>query len=111
MPSRDPKISVALCTHNGATYLGEQLATLAGQSRLPDELIICDDRSKDETLAIVLSFARQVPFFVRIVVNEKMLGTTKNCEQQIALCSVDLIRVSDQDAVWRSDNLKCLIGP
>src|SRR5260370_692469 len=110
MPSRDPKISVALCTHNGATYLGEQLATLAGQSRLPDELIICDDRSKDETMAMGRSFGRQVPFFVRIVVNEKMLGTTKNFEQAIALCSGDLIALCDQDDVWRSDKLECLIG-
>jgi glycosyltransferase involved in cell wall biosynthesis len=69
----EPKISVALCTYNGATYLHEQLATLTGQSRLPDDLVICDDRSTDKTLAIARSFARGAPFSVSIEVNEKTI--------------------------------------
>jgi hypothetical protein len=106
----EPKISVALCTYNGATYLHEQLATLTGQSRLPDDLVICDDRSTDKTLAIARSFARGAPFSVSIEVNEKTLGTTKNFERAISLCSGDLIALCDQDDVWQSDKLECLAG-
>ena len=35
-------ISVALCTYNGARFLGEQLASLLAQDRRPDELVVCD---------------------------------------------------------------------
>src|SRR5262249_46844155 len=40
-------ISVAMCTYNGARYLGEQLQSIAAQTRLPDELVVCDDHSED----------------------------------------------------------------
>ncbi|MBW6521001.1 MAG: glycosyltransferase, partial [Desulfoarculaceae bacterium] len=42
-------ISIALCTYNGEQFLQEQLDSIAAQSLLPDELVICDDRSSDAT--------------------------------------------------------------
>ncbi|HUV96817.1 MAG TPA: hypothetical protein VMV98_05040, partial [Acidobacteriaceae bacterium] len=36
------KLSVVLCTWNGATYLQPQLDSLLAQSRLPDEIVIGD---------------------------------------------------------------------
>lgn len=100
-----PKISVALCTYNGGRYLPEQLATLAGQSRRPDELVICDDRSNDDTLAVARSFAQQAAFAVVIHVNNKTLGTTKNFERAIELCTGDLIALCDQDDIWHPQKL------
>jgi glycosyltransferase involved in cell wall biosynthesis len=47
------KISIALATFNGARFLKEQLASLAAQTFLPAELIVTDDGSTDETLAIL----------------------------------------------------------
>ena len=38
-------ISIAMCTYNGAQFVTEQLRSIALQTRLPDELIICDDGS------------------------------------------------------------------
>ena len=44
-PSRvGPRISVALCTFDGARFLQAQLESLAAQTRPPDELVACDDR-------------------------------------------------------------------
>ena len=48
-------ISVALCTYNGARFLGEQLASLLAQDRRPDELVVCDDRSTDGTVQMLES--------------------------------------------------------
>src|SRR5580765_2746419 len=39
------KISVAMCTYNGARYLREQLDSIAAQTRHPEELVVCDDGS------------------------------------------------------------------
>lgn len=41
------RICVVLATYHGAAFLPEQLASLAQQTRLPDELIIADDASSD----------------------------------------------------------------
>ncbi|HUS10746.1 MAG TPA: glycosyltransferase family 2 protein [Pyrinomonadaceae bacterium] len=99
------KFSVALCTYNGSQFLAEQLASLVGQTRPPDELIICDDCSSDNTLDILRAFAATAPFKVHLKTNEQNLGSTKNFEQAINLCSGDLIALCDQDDVWLSQKL------
>lgn len=101
-PSR---ISVALCTYNGGRYLEVQLDSLAAQTRCPDELVVCDDGSNDDTLDILERFARRAPFPVRIERNPSTLGSTKNFEQAIALCTGDLIATCDQDDVWLPEKL------
>lgn len=99
------KISIALCTYNGAKFLSEQLESFIDQTRLPDELIVNDDRSTDETAKIIETFALTAPFPVRLQVNEKNLGSTKNFERAISRCSGDLIFLSDQDDVWFAEKL------
>ncbi|HEX7499074.1 MAG TPA: glycosyltransferase family 2 protein [Polyangia bacterium] len=99
------RISVAMCTFNGARFLEPQLDSFPAQTRRPDELVVCDDGSTDDTLAIVERFAQRAPFPVRIVRNECRLGSTKNFEKAIGLCTGDLIATCDQDDVWLPDKL------
>src|SRR6266536_747231 len=56
------RVSIALCTSNGQTYLQEQLESYLNQTRTPDELVVCDDVSSDETITILQEFARSAPF-------------------------------------------------
>jgi glycosyltransferase involved in cell wall biosynthesis len=97
--------SVAMCTYNGARFVGAQLASIAAQTRPPDELVVCDDRSPDETASIVERFASDASFPVRLHINELNLGTTKNFERAISLCTGDLIALCDQDDVWLPSKL------
>ena len=94
-PVKGGRVSVALCTYNGAQYLKEQLESIASQTVLPYELVVCDDCSSDDTVAILKVFAGRVSFLVRVVVNREKLGSTKNFEQAIRLCEGDLIVLSD----------------
>jgi len=100
------KISIALCTYNGAKFLQEQLESIALQTRTPDEMIICDDQSKDDTLEIARDFASKASFPVKVFLNEKNLGSTRNFEKAIKLCTGDIIFLSDQDDVWYPNKLK-----
>jgi hypothetical protein len=93
-------ISIALCTYNGSRFLAEQLASILNQTRLPDELVICDDCSTDNTIGIVEAFARQASFPVYFERNSTNLGCTRNFEKAIRLCRGDIITLSDQDDVW-----------
>ena len=97
------RFSVALCTYDGARYLTDQLDSFISQVRRPDELIICDDASTDESLDIIMSFAMHAPFPVRIYRNEHNLGFIKNFEKAIQLCDGDIIALADQDDVWYPD--------
>lgn len=100
------KISVAICTYNGAKFLPAQLESIASQSRRPDEIVICDDGSTDETESVIRQYASApvVVFFS----NEQNLGSLKNFEQAVNLCSGDVIALSDQDDVWRKDKLELI---
>ena len=100
------KISIALCTFNGAKYLTQQLDSFISQERRPDEVIICDDRSSDRTDEIVNNFIKKAPFKVKFVVNNNNLGITKNFEQAVRLCTGNLIALSDQDDIWHPQKIK-----
>jgi glycosyltransferase involved in cell wall biosynthesis len=102
------KLSVAMCTYNGAQYVQEQLASIAAQTRTPDELVICDDRSTDNTVQIIEAFAATAPFPVRLSINEQNLGSTVNFGRAIGLCTGDAIALSDQDDVWLPEKLERL---
>jgi glycosyltransferase involved in cell wall biosynthesis len=99
-------ISVALCTYNGEQYLPAQLESILQQTVSVDEIVVCDDRSKDDTLAIINRFAEKAPFPVRVFQNETNLGSTKNFEKCLSLCQGDTIFLSDQDDLWRSDKVE-----
>jgi len=48
-----PAISVIMAAYNGAALVGETIATLRAQTRTDWELIVVDDCSTDETLAVI----------------------------------------------------------
>jgi len=97
-----------MCTYNGARFVGEQLASIAAQTRPPDELVVCDDRSTDATIECIREFARTAPFPVRVFENDKNIGSTKNFERAVELCEGDFIAVADQDDVWLPEKLRRL---
>ncbi len=94
------RISIALCTYNGERYLQEQLDSILSQTRLPDEVIICDDQSADSTWSILEKFEAQTQIKVHLIKNNTNLGSTKNFEKAINLCSGEIIFLADQDDVW-----------
>lgn len=99
------KISIAMATYNGGNYLEEQLDSFLAQTRLPDELVITDDCSTDNTLEIIQAFAAKAPFEVRWEQNEKNLGYTHNFNQALMKTTGDLVFLSDQDDVWFPEKL------
>ena len=95
-------VSVALCTYNGAAYLEEQLLSILGQSLRPDEIVVSDDGSTDETLAVLARVveawrAEDAAHVLKVLVlrNATALGVTANFEQALAACSGDLIALCD----------------
>lgn len=102
------KISVAMCTYNGAEFLPAQWESIMAQSRKPDEIVVCDDCSGDQTRALLEQFASESSIPVTIQLNQTNLGSVKNFEQAIRLCTGEAIALSDQDDVWRSDKLQSI---
>ena len=103
-----PTVSVALCTYNGTDYLPTQWQSLLEQQRLPDEMVISDDRSTDGTPALLERLAAETPFPVRILQNKNRLGYNKNFERALASCTGELIFICDQDDFWLPEKIRLM---
>ena len=57
-------ISIAMTTFNGDSFLEEQLGSISKQTQLPDELVISDDCSTDNTIKIIEDFISSAPYKV-----------------------------------------------
>ena len=110
-PQDAPRVSVALCTYNGARFVAEQIESILAQSHPVSEIVISDDGSTDDTLAIVERIAAEhTATAIRILPpNERSLGPTRNFERAIRACTGDVIALSDQDDVWMPRRIeRCL---
>jgi len=104
------KISIAMAVYNGSNYILQQLESLAKQSLLPDELIISDDCSTDDTLSICSKFSNTSPFPVKIISNISNLGYQKNFERALIECNGDVVFLCDQDDYWFENKIKTMIA-
>ncbi len=98
-------VSLALCTCNGGRFIAEQLESLAQQSRRPDEIVICDDASTDDTVAVAEETMRRLGLPGRVVRNAERLGYSPNFEQAMRQSTCDLIFFCDQDDVWHPEKI------
>jgi len=94
-----------MATYNGEKFLEHQLQSLAKQTRLPAELIICDDTSGDATVDIIKRFSQTAAFPVRLVVNEQRLGWRGNFLKAASLCVSEYVAYCDQDDIWLPEKL------
>ena len=94
------KYSVALTVYNGEKFLKNQLQSLVHQTILPDELVVCDDRSTNDSVSVLEKFAGKAPFPVRILVNDTNLGYSQNFNRALSSVSGDYVFPCDQDDVW-----------
>lgn len=95
-----------MCTYSGENFLPQQLESIVKQTIRVDELVICDDGSKDATIDLLHAFAKVAPFKVHIYQNEVNLGSTKNFEKCMGLCAGEIIFLTDQDDIWRADKVE-----
>lgn len=103
------KLSVALCTYNGAGYIEEQIVSILSQTMPVDEIVVCDDASTDETLEIVERIQRDARIEIRVFKNEKNIGFKENFFSAIDKSSGDLVFLSDQDDVWCPNKVETIV--
>jgi len=102
------KISIAIATYNGERFLREQLESLYSQSRLPDEVIVCDDCSSDHTIDILEEYKMQ--YGLQYFRNDSPLGVNCNFFHAISRCTGDYIFICDQDDVWMPHKIETLMN-
>lgn len=103
------RISVVVSTYNGESCIIEQLESLRNQTRKADEVIICDDCSKDNTFDSVKEYLKKSQLDNwRLIKNEKNKGWKRNFIELIESSTGDLIFPCDQDDYWFSNKLEIM---
>ena len=95
-------ITVALPTFNGSRHIRAALAGILTQSDAAFDLVVSDDRSDDDTLAIVREMAGDR---ARISINPERLGLAGNWDRCVALSQTPLVAIFHQDDLMRPGHL------
>lgn len=100
-----PAVSVVLATYNGARFVAQQIASIGAQSIRPVEIVLCDDGSRDDTVAVAVAAAEEAGLKLRSLPRADRLGVSANFDRGCRVAVGDVIALCDQDDVWRSDKL------
>lgn len=99
-------ISVVMATYNGSLYIEEQLRSILNQTLLPDEIIISDDNSTDQTVSIIERICSETNVPIYLFRNFNTLGYIKNFFCALKKAKGDIIFLADQDDIWMPEKIK-----
>lgn len=103
------KVSVVVATYNGEQFIKEQLDSILNKTYPIYEVIVKDDGSTDNTVAIVKEYTETYPI-VHLVKNDINMGITSNILSGFYMAQGDYIAYSDQDDIWISNKIEKLLS-
>ena len=92
----NPKISVCIPTYNGAAYLSECLDSVVRQTFGNMEILVVDDGSSDDSIAIAQGYQR-LDRRIRVIANQWHLGLVGNWNRCVELANGEWIKFVFQD--------------
>ncbi len=91
-----PTLAVLLCNYNHGHCVARALEALVTQSRPPDELVIVDDGSTDNSIEVLERFAREHAF-VRLIRHPQNRGIAGAMTTALASASSDYLYTAASD--------------
>ncbi len=96
-------ISVCIASYNGGRFIERQVKSILTQLGPLDEVVVADDGSTDDTLAILERFNDPR---IRIIEGAHRHSPIWNFEKALEAAKGDYIFLSDQDDEWMPDKVK-----
>ncbi len=104
-PGRPPQVSVIIPVHNGASTIGRALTSVFDQTFSDYEIVICDDGSTDDTLAVLAKYGDKVR-----VVRQANRGPSAARNAAVAASRGELIALIDRDDQWLPNKLELAVN-
>jgi glycosyltransferase involved in cell wall biosynthesis len=102
-----PEISILLPTYNGARFLRDQIDSILSQDFPHFELLVVDDGSADDSVAILDSYRARDSRVIRLE-SQGNRGQVSRLKELLAASSGALVAFADQDDVWDRSKLRLL---
>ena len=103
------KTSVVLSVYNGSDYLTQQLDSIRTQSLTPDEVIIADDCSSDNSFDVINEYIDKYQLFNwKLYKNDNNYGWKKSFMLTCSKATGDIIYLCDQDDIWDIDKVRVM---
>jgi glycosyltransferase involved in cell wall biosynthesis len=102
-----PTVSVLLPNHNHARFIDNALRALAAQTQPADEILVIEDASTDDSLAVIESFAETLPQ-LRILRNLRNLGVNESINRGLAKAQGTHVVCTGADDWLEPDFIACM---
>ncbi len=99
----EPAVSVLMPAYNAAAHICEAVDSVLAQTFQNFELLIVNDGSSDDTVALVESYSDDR---IRLVNNEQNLGLPATLNKGISMCKAPYIARMDADDICYADRLQ-----
>ena len=107
-----PRVSVVIPNYNYARYLRERLVSVARQSPPVFEVILLDDASTDDSVAVAKSAAQELGVDLRIVVNATNSGSVfQQWARGVELTRGDFVWIAEADDLAEPGFLAAVVPP
>jgi glycosyltransferase involved in cell wall biosynthesis len=100
------ELTVVIAARNAAATIDTALASVAGQSRSPDAVLLVDDGSNDATAELAAAWADLVP--IRIERIPQSVGVGNARAHALRLVETPLVATIDADDAWLTDHLRAM---
>jgi glycosyltransferase involved in cell wall biosynthesis len=103
------RLSVLMPSYNHGRFLARALSAIVNQSRPPDEVIVVDDCSTDDTPLILRDYANRYDF-IKVHTNEQNVGCAESTETATKLAAGDFLQLCASDDWMLPGCIETLMG-
>lgn len=104
---KHPLVSVLCVSYNAERYVKAAIKSILEQTYKNIELVLADDHSTDDTIMIARAVAEQYPHrSIKILVNDKNLGITANCNVGLKVCTGEFICLFAADDLMYAEKIE-----
>lgn len=108
-PATPPGVSVVVPSYNHAPFVEACLRSIFNQTHAPRELVVIDDGSRDDSVAIITRTLKECPFPCELIARENR-GLCRTLNESLARTSGDYFAYIGSDDLWFKDFLRARVA-
>ena len=106
---KSPQVSVVIPVYQAESFIGSTLASIAVQTRLPDEVVVVDDGSTDRTVEVVRAFSLEHTELNIRLVRASHCGPGAARNRGVQMANGTWIAFLDSDDLWMPTKIEYVL--